>query len=177
MDRIEFKVQPKRKDCKEAIKKRMLRSHIYHMYTAFLIVSFIIIIVLSEIYGGSKYNMLFALLIFGCLIAFILPFQVINLQATRVHKYYYKYGDILFFLDEEEYGTKTDLFQWSLKWKMFSSIYETKKYIFMKQIDGPHHVIYKNCLPDETVVAIRTILTNTPIVDKEMLLEEKLSEL
>ncbi len=75
-----------------------------------------------------------------------------------------------------EYGVKTDLFQWNLKWKMFSSIYETKKYIFMKRIDGPCHVIYKNCLPDETVVAIRKIIANTPIVDKEMLPEEKLSE-
>jgi hypothetical protein len=169
MDKIEFKMQPERKDCKEAIKKRMLKSPIYHIYTAFLIVSFIIIIVLGEIYGGSKYDILFVLLFFGCLIAFILPFQVINLQATRVHKYYYKYGDILFFLDEEGFGVEADLFQWYIKWRMFSSIRETKQYIFMKQIDGSHHVLFKNCLPDETVIAIKKILTSVPIVDKEML--------
>jgi hypothetical protein len=138
------------------------------MYIAFLIVLFIII-VLGEIYGGSKYDVLFVLLLFGCVLAFILPFQVINLKATRAHKYYHKYGEILFFFDEEGFGVKTELYQWYLQWRMFSSIYETKKYIFMRQIDGPDRIIFKNRLPDEIVTSIRTILINSPIVDKEML--------
>lgn len=68
-------------------------------------------------------------------------------------------------MDKEGFGTETDTFQWYIKWCMFSSIYETKQYIFMKQIDGPYHVLFKNRLPDETVTAIREILASAPIVD------------
>ncbi|MHC4641537.1 MAG: YcxB family protein [Planctomycetota bacterium] len=176
MDRIEYKMLFKITDYKGAIMKRMLNSRSFHVYLIFHILLLITIGVLAQVYGDSIGGDLLIILFYVCLAALAVPFLVPNHQARNSIKLYNKYGDMLFFMDKEEYGFKSDLLQLNLKWKMFSSIYETKKYIFMKRIDGQCHVILKNCLPDETVIAIKKILANTPIVDKEMLPEEELSE-
>jgi hypothetical protein len=130
-------------------------------------------VVLVEVYGDSIGGDLLIILFYVCLAALAVPFLVPSHQARIYIKVYNKHGDVLYFMDKEEYGFKSDLLQMNLKWKIFSSINETKKYIFMKRIDGRCHVIFKNCLPDETVMAIKKILTDTPIADKEMLPEEK----
>ncbi|MBW8039227.1 MAG: YcxB family protein [Planctomycetes bacterium] len=176
MDRIEYKMLFKITDHKGAIMNRMLNSRSFQVYLIFHILLLITIGVLAQVYGDSRGGGLLIILFYVCLAALAVPFLVPSHQARIYIKVYNKYGEALYFMDKEKYGFKSDLLQMSLKWKMFSSIYETKKYIFMKRIDGQCHVIFKNCLPDEKVMAIKKILANTPIVDKEMLPEEELSE-
>jgi hypothetical protein len=176
MDRIEYKMMFKITDYKGMIMKRMLTSRSFYVYLIFHILFIIAIGVLAPVHGDSICGGLLYILFWACLAALVVPFIYLSRQAGRLMKLYNEYGETLYFMDKDGCGAKTDLFQTNVKWKMFTSIYETKKYIFMKRIDRDCHVIFKNCLPDETVMAIKKILANTPIVDKEMLPEEKLSE-
>jgi len=176
MDRIEYKMLFKITDHKGAIMNRMLNSRSFHVYLIFHILLLITIVILAEVYVDSIGGDLLSILFVVCLAALAVPFSVPGHRARTYIKVYNKYGEALYFMDKEKCGFKSDLFQTSLKWEMFTSIYETKKYIFMKRIDGQSHVIFKTCLPDETVMAIKKILANTPIEDKQMLPEEELSK-
>lgn len=169
MDRIEYKMLFKITDYKGMIMKKMLTSRSFYVYLIFHILFIITIGVLAPVHGDSICGGLLYILFWACLAALAVPFIYLSRQARRLIELYNEYGDILYLMDKDGFGVTTDLFQSNVKWKMFTSIYETKKYIFMKRIDRECHVIFKNCLSDETVAAIRTILTNAPIVDKKML--------
>lgn len=169
MDRIEFEMQPQKRDFEGATMRRMLMSRGFRGYLILFISIFLVLVVLAEINDKPKYENLLSLFGFGCLAALIVPFAIPHKLAKSALKSYYKNGDRLFFLDKERYGVKSATFECYFRWQMFDLICETKNYIFLKRNDGPYFVIFKRPLSDETVSSIKELLAEVPVKKKKFL--------
>ena len=170
MDRIEFEMNISLRDVRGLMIRRLCTSRIVRIYyIAVIIVSFLVLIAISDTHDRSDYENL----IMFITIALIFPFALGLGFASAALKISKREGKKIFFLDRQGFGSRTDTYEVYFKWERFDFIDETEKYIFIKKNRRPHITIYKHILPYETVSSIKKIIAEVPVPNKKLLPDER----
>jgi hypothetical protein len=171
MDTIEFENEPTLRDFRGAAMKRLLSLRNFRRYLLVVTSIFVLLVIIAQVWDFSEYEKLMAGLGLLCVIALVAPFAFPKAAARRAFMQSKKDGPMVFRLDEQGYGGKSDVYQFYIKWQGVDAIYETEKYVFMELKRGSCLIIFKRLLPNETVFSIRELIAAAPVPKKELLVQ------
>ncbi|MHC4442738.1 MAG: hypothetical protein ACYTA5_09105 [Planctomycetota bacterium] len=166
MSRVEFNMQVKLNDYLTREYRNARKSRSYHRY---LIIVMLVIVITScqeIIYTGDLHDTIGVSVMFLC-VSFIFALYEIRyrvhsrLNKLRRHKY------IIYFVDEQGYGYRSNLCDYCTYWAAASDIIESDDYIDIKSDIFPMN-LHKYLIDSETLLSVKKILANVPIENKQI---------
>jgi len=168
MNRIEFKMNPTKRDFEKAAVSGLLHKRNFWVYVSVIIAVLMIMEIIANLFVEST-NMI-SKMAFVLMILIFFPLAISMALARRAFALYHIYHNgRVYHLSNEGYGVTFGKSNFFMEWRHFKKFKETDRYIFLDLKRGRSYVIFKHLLSKETVCSIKQILAEASVPEKKLI--------